>query len=60
MKSSRGTQFRQWATEWLRDYMVKGFVLDDEHLAEPGGIYKIAEDQSRFKKLMVGECDQCG
>ena len=34
VKSSRGTQFRQWATERLRDYMVKGFVLDDERLKQ--------------------------
>jgi hypothetical protein len=30
--SHRGTQFRQWATRTLREYLVKGFVLDDERL----------------------------
>ena len=34
-KSSRGTQFRQWATHILREYVTKGFVLDDERLANP-------------------------
>jgi len=30
VKSPRGTQFRQWATAHLREYLVKGFVLDDD------------------------------
>ena len=37
VRSPRGTQFRQWATTHLREYLVKGFVLDDERLKEPGG-----------------------
>lgn len=32
VKSPRGTQFRQWATTNLREYLVKGFVMDDERL----------------------------
>jgi len=32
VRSLRGTQFRQWATDHLREYLVKGFVLDDERL----------------------------
>jgi hypothetical protein len=32
VRSLRGTQFRQWATDQLREYLVKGFVLDDERL----------------------------
>jgi hypothetical protein len=32
VRSPRGTQFRQWATERLREYLVKGFTLDDERL----------------------------
>jgi len=34
VRSHRGTQFRQWATERLREYLVKGFVMDDERLKE--------------------------
>lgn len=34
VRSHRGTQFRQWATERLKEYLVKGFVLDDERLKE--------------------------
>jgi len=35
VRSLRGTQFRQWATDHLREYLVKGFVLDDERLKHP-------------------------
>ena len=34
VKSRRGTQFRRWATERLREYLVKGFTMDDERLKE--------------------------
>jgi len=33
----RGTQFRQWANRHLHEYMVKGFVMDDERLKNPDG-----------------------
>ena len=35
VRSKRGTQFRKWATEKLREYLVKGFVMDDERLKNP-------------------------
>ena len=35
IKSRTATRFRQWATQRLRDYIVKGFVLDDERLKNP-------------------------
>jgi hypothetical protein len=35
--SHRGTQFRQWATARLTEYLVKGFTLDDERLKNPPG-----------------------
>ena len=34
VKSHRGTQFRQWATGRLREYIIKGFTLDDKRLRE--------------------------
>jgi len=37
VKSHRGTQFRIWATQRLREYIVKGFALDDERLKRVGG-----------------------
>ncbi len=37
VKSLRGTQFRQWATQRLREYIIKGFTMDDARLKELGG-----------------------
>ena len=37
VKSIRGTQFRRWATERLKEYMIKGFTMDDERLKGNGG-----------------------
>jgi len=37
VKSIRGTQFRIWATQRLREYIIKGFTMDDERLKQGGG-----------------------
>lgn len=37
IRSHRGTQFRQWATARLSEYLVKGFTIDDERLMNPPG-----------------------
>lgn len=37
VRSPRGTQFRQWATARLNEYLVKGFTMDDERLKNPPG-----------------------
>ena len=37
VRSKRGTQFRRWANQNLKEYMVKGFVMDDERLKNPDG-----------------------
>lgn len=37
VKSLRGTQFRQWATARLKEYLIKGFAMDDERLKNLGG-----------------------
>lgn len=37
VRSHRGTQFRQWATAHLQEYLLKGFLLDDERLKNPPG-----------------------
>lgn len=50
MKSKRGVQFRIWATNLIKEYMKKGFVLDDNRLKELGcGGY--------FKELLERICD---
>ncbi|MFO7831010.1 MAG: RhuM family protein, partial [Desulfuromonadaceae bacterium] len=35
IKSPRGTQFRRWANSRLQEYLVKGFIMDDERLKNP-------------------------
>ena len=37
VRSIRGVQFRQWATRHLSEYLIKGFVMDDERLKNPNG-----------------------
>lgn len=39
VKSQRGTQFRIWATQVLRDYIIKGFVLDDHRLKQGSALF---------------------
>lgn len=50
VRSSRGTQFRRWATERLREYLVKGFTLDDERLKNPPVAGSAVPD--RFDELL--------
>jgi hypothetical protein len=40
VKSLRGTQFRIWATERLREYLIKGFTMNDELLKQGGGYFE--------------------
>lgn len=50
VRSARGTQFRRWATERLREYLVKGFTLDDERLKNPPVAGSAVPD--RFDELL--------
>ena len=45
----------QWATERLREYIIKGFVLDDDRLAEPGGIDYFDELLERIRAIRASE-----
>jgi hypothetical protein len=40
VKSFRGTQFRMWATERLREYLIKGFTMNDDLLKQGGGYFE--------------------
>lgn len=53
--SPRGTQFRQWATTTLREYLVKGFVMDDARLKEPGGWDYFDEWLARIREIRASE-----
>ncbi len=47
VRSLRGTQFRIWATQQLREFIVKGFVLDDERLKNPDQPFDYFEELLR-------------
>jgi len=47
VKSTQGTRFRQWATKRLGEYIVKGFVLDDERLKNPDVPFDYFEELTR-------------
>jgi hypothetical protein len=55
VKSHHGTQFRQWATQCLSEYIVKGFTIDDERLSEPGGIDYFDELLERIRAIRASE-----
>lgn len=46
VKSAIATRFRIWATQKLREYIVKGFVLDDERLRNPDQPWRNTKDRS--------------
>jgi hypothetical protein len=55
VRSLRGTQFRQWATRHLAEYLVKGFVMDDERLKNPGGWDYFDELLARIREIRASE-----
>ena len=55
VRSPRGTQFRQWATTALREYLVKGFVINDARLKEPGGFDYFDELLERIRDIRASE-----
>ena len=55
VRSPRGTQFRQWATTHLKEYIVKGFVMDDERLKNPGGWDYFDELLARIREIRASE-----
>ena len=58
INSLRGTQFRIWATQKLKEYIVKGFVMDDERLSE-GGVKKsyFEEWEERIRRIRTSEAN---
>jgi hypothetical protein len=55
IKSLRGTQFRQWATKLLREYIIKGFALNDELLKKAGGGNYYKELLERIRDIRSDE-----
>lgn len=55
VKSLRGTQFRIWATQRLREYLIKGFAMDDERLKEGGRGTYFDELLARIRDIRSSE-----
>lgn len=55
VNSLRGTHFRIWATQVLREFLVKGFVMDDERLKRGGGGNYFEELLSRIRDIRSSE-----
>jgi hypothetical protein len=55
VRSPRGTQFRQWATAHLAEYLVKGFAMDDERLKNPRGWDYFDELLARIREIRASE-----
>lgn len=55
VKSHRGTQFRIWATQRLREYIIKGFAMDDDRLKQNGGGNYFDELLARIRDIRSSE-----
>lgn len=55
VKSHRGTQFRIWATQRLREYIIKGFAVDDDRLKQNGGGNYFDELLARIRDIRSSE-----
>jgi hypothetical protein len=55
VRSARGTQFRQWATTALKEYLIKGFVLNDARLKNPGGMDYFDDLLERIRDIRNSE-----
>ena len=55
VKSSQGTQFRIWATQQLKEYIIKGFVLNDERFRTGNSMNYFNELQERIREIRLSE-----
>lgn len=55
VKSLQGTQFRIWATQRLREYIIKGFTLNDERFESGTSMQYFDELQERIRKIRISE-----
>ena len=55
VRSPRGAQFRRWANSVLRDYLIKGFAMNDARLKEPGGLDYFDELLARIRDIRASE-----
>ena len=55
VKSQQGTQFRIWATQRLKEYIIKGFVLNDDRFKTGSSVNYFTELQERIRKIRISE-----
>lgn len=55
VKSTQGTQFRIWATQKLKEYIVKGFVLNSERFKTGSSLNYFDELQERIREIRISE-----
>ena len=55
VKSQQGTQFRIWATQRLKEYIVKGFILNDERFKSGSSMNYFEELQQRIREIRLSE-----
>jgi hypothetical protein len=55
VKSQQGTQFRIWATQRLKEYIIKGFVLNDERFKSGSSMNYFDELQQRIREIRLSE-----
>ena len=53
VKSQRGTQFRQWATQRLKDYLVNGYAINQKRLDELGRMVQLIERSGKTETLQL-------
>ncbi len=55
MKSVQGTQFRIWATQRLKEYIIKGFALNDDRFKSGSSMNYFSELQERIREIRISE-----
>ena len=55
VKSVQGTQFRIWATQRLKEYIIKGFTLNDDRFKSGNGMNYFNELQERIREIRLSE-----
>jgi len=56
VKSHQGTQFRIWATQRLKEYIIKGFALNDDRFKSGSSMNYFTELQERIREIRLSEC----
>lgn len=55
VKSKRGTQFRQWATQRLKEHLLQGYTINQKRLAELGQMVQLVQNATQFDTIQLQE-----